>query len=757
MVTGMKKIFSLSLAIVIMVTLLPVVAGTAQPSEPEPAVWGDLPGIKQVSARYRTMAIKTDGTLWAWGRDLGFGDSVQVPMQVGSDTDWAYVSVGNNMAGAIKTDGSLWIWGNGSNHYPNLGIVIATPTQFGVATDWASVFVGSYFFYAIKTDGSLWTWGNNNGGYLGIGNTTNPIVTSPVQVGTDTDWASVNGKIAIKTDGSMWSWGQGAFHLGQGDLNHRFLPAQIGTDFDWVSTTGHRALKTDGSIWTWGVNTNFTLGLGDDTEDKSAPVRLGTDNDWAGISDFTSNTGVAIKTNGSLWVWGLNLSGGLGVGDSIRRTTPTQLGTDNDWASVRSGYSSTYAIKTDGSLWAWGGNSWGQLGDGTTTNRNTPVRIWPTADSTLTSCDECKKFECECPSEPDDPDDPIDPGDPTTDTLLPAKTFSFKSGKTIPADAAPLAGAYINTTAKTLTIPSGYNIEAYSTDGGMTWTAGNLTPEAFAKLFDKSLELWLCFKDFNPNAGKPQGSGDAHNIIAFDFIPLTISSPTPGAVINLTSDTIALPAGFTVAAFSTDGGKKWKRGELPNAARFPRLLNKGMTLHVTSDFDRKGKKPTADAETITFPEIAARPKRNADKLRPSYGETHWVLAKKGSTAAVFAGLEYAPSSNGRTPDDGNWIPMPQDGIAVTDSRDTYLVRTAPTVTRAASTAWRVRTASFGKAPNLKVKNDEITVNAGMYVKLPDGTVTLHREKKKIPAVTGMEIWRAANGKKPASEVQTLTR
>jgi hypothetical protein len=347
------------------------------------------------------------------------------------------------------------------------------------------------------------------------------------------------------------------------------------------------------------------------------------------------------------------------------------------------------------------------------------------------------------------------PSSPPTDTLLPAKTFSFKSGKTIPADAAPLAGAYINTTAKTLTIPAGYNIEAYSTDGGMTWTAGTLTPEAFEKLFDRSLELWLCFKDFNPSAGKPQGSGDAHNIIAFDFIPLTIASPTPGAVINLSTDTIALPTGFTVAAYSTDGGRKWKRGELPNAARFPRLLNKGMTLHVTDDFDRKDKKPTAGAETITFPEIAARPKRNADKLRPFYGETHWVLAKRGTTAAVFSNLEYAPSSNGKTPD-GNWIPMPEDGIPVSTSRDTYLVRTAPTVTTAASAAWRVRTAAFGKAPNLKVKNDEITVNAGMYVKLPDGTVTLYREKKKIPAVTGMEIWRAANGKKPASEVQTLT-
>jgi hypothetical protein len=232
-----------------------------------------------------------------------------------------------------------------------------------------------------------------------------------------------------------------------------------------------------------------------------------------------------------------------------------------------------------------------------------------------------------------------------------------------------------------------------------------------------------------------------------DVIIPSIQDPD-NIFINLTTETITLPENFSVAAYSTDGGKKWKRGTLPAENRFPRLLNKGMTLHVTSDFDRKGKKPAADAQTITFPKIDARPKRNADKLKPFYGDENWVLAKKGSTAAVFAGLEYAPSANGKTPDD-NWLPMPQDGLPVLDSRATVLVRTAPTAARAASTAWRVRPAVFGKAPNYKVKNDEITVRANTYVSLPDGTVTLHREKKKIPVVSGMEVWNAATGRRPA--------
>jgi hypothetical protein len=232
---------------------------------------------------------------------------------------------------------------------------------------------------------------------------------------------------------------------------------------------------------------------------------------------------------------------------------------------------------------------------------------------------------------------------------------------------------------------------------------------------------------------------------------VTIHSTTPdNAVINLSTETVHLPDGFTPFSYNTAISAKWVRWDrLKDQRAVSRLFNRGITLRIMGRYAGSD-----DSVTITFPKIDARPKRNADKLKPFYGDENWVLAKKGSTAAVFAGLEYAPSANGKTPD-GNWLPLPQDGLPVLDSRATVLVRTAPTASRAASTAWRVRPAVFGKAPNYKVKNDEITVKAGTYVKLPDGTVTLHREKKKIPVVSGMEVWNAATGKRPAGLRQVV--
>jgi len=96
-------------------------------------------------------------------------------------------------------------------------------------------------------------------------------------------------------------------------------------------------------------------------------------------------------------------------------------------------------------------------------------------------------------------------------------TFSFKSGKTIPDDATTDPRAIINLTVETL-ILNDFTIQAYSIDGGVTWKEGTLTQAMFVKLLDKDLELWLCYKDYNKKAKKPQGSGDDHNVIAFPKI-----------------------------------------------------------------------------------------------------------------------------------------------------------------------------------------------------------------------------------------------
>ena len=83
---------------------------------------------------------------------------------------------------------------------------------------------------------------------------------------------------------------------------------------------------------------------------------------------------IAIKTDGTLWVWGNNVSGRLGLGDITNRSSPVQVGTLTNWSSVSAG-SHTMAIKTDGTLWAWGSNGSGRLGLGDITDRSSPVQV----------------------------------------------------------------------------------------------------------------------------------------------------------------------------------------------------------------------------------------------------------------------------------------------------------------------------------------------------------------------------------------------
>ena len=354
-----------------------------------------------------TMAIKTTGTLWAWGRNnyfsfgsnfgngqLGLGNTTNrsSPVQVGTDTNWSSVSAGTYHTMAIKTTGTLWAWGR--NAQGRLGLGDATsrssPVQVGTDTNWSSVSAG-ILTMAIKTTGTMWAWGYNGRGALGQGNTTTR--SSPVQIGTDTDWSLVSTgsligtnpathTLAIKTTGTLWAWGVNTNgQLGLGDVVTRSSPVQIGTDTNWASVsagTNTIAIKTTGSLWAWGTNANGQLGIGNSPTMGRDPVQVGTDTNWASVGGDHRNGSqhsLQIKTDGSLWSWGYNPTGPLGLGDATNRSSPVQVGTDTNWSSVSTGTYHTLAIKTTGSLWAWGTNANGQLGQGNTTTRSSPVQV----------------------------------------------------------------------------------------------------------------------------------------------------------------------------------------------------------------------------------------------------------------------------------------------------------------------------------------------------------------------------------------------
>ena len=307
--------------------------------------------------RDHAAGIKSTGELFAWGSNvlaqLGIGTTGGLrttPVQVGALANWSKVECQRESTMALKTDGTFWAWGY--NPYGNLGLnditTRSSPVQIGTSTTWGQISGGTYHAAAVKTDGSLWVFGRNNVGQLGLSDTTNR--SSPVQVGAGLDWSYVrafgNSTVALKTDGTLWSWGLGTSgQLGSGAAANRSSPVQIGALSTWLSiAAGYGSVyakTTSGQAWVWGINTNGCLGLGD-TASRSSPVALGAANDWSAFAGGRAHV-LATKANGTLWVAGQNASGQLGTGNTTAFSSPVQVGSLSNWLSVaasRDGYSS---------------------------------------------------------------------------------------------------------------------------------------------------------------------------------------------------------------------------------------------------------------------------------------------------------------------------------------------------------------------------------------------------------------------------------
>ncbi len=246
----------------------------------------------------------------------------------------------------------------------------------------ARIVAGYISGYAIKPDGSLWAWGDNTFGQLGLGDHRNRHV--PTRVGRSTGWATIaawSHCLAIKRDGSLWAWGDNdSGQLGI-DPNNRYphlSPRRVGSRLWKAVGVGDEfsvAIRRDGSLWAWGNNENGDLGIGSHASGSPLRRRVGTDTNWKAIAvgyDWV----IALKSDGSLWAWGEGVDSlGLGTSDGLAHPTPARIGSDSDWTAVAGGLGPSFALKRDGSLWAWGGNSQGGLGVGDTAEHLVPTRV----------------------------------------------------------------------------------------------------------------------------------------------------------------------------------------------------------------------------------------------------------------------------------------------------------------------------------------------------------------------------------------------
>lgn len=355
-----------------------------------------------------TVVLKKDGTLWAWGLNdsyqLGDGGILafrNTPVQIGTDTDWKEVAAGYKHTIALKADGTLWAWGD---LLRDVEMYQDVPLRIGTDTDWTAVAAGANFNIALKTNGvekTLWAWGSNSNGQLGLGDLgadTYTTQNAPVRIGTDTTWtkmaAGLSHTIALKANGTLWAWGaNGAGQLGNGTYDSKIAPIQIGGDTTWTDIAAGAyhtvARKSDGTLWAWGNNDNGQLGDGT-TVTSNFPVQIpGTT--WTSVTAGSWHTlarkvELVIDWRKTLWAWGINGHGQLGDDTTDERHDPVEI-PGITWMTMEAGSYFTLALKEDGTLWAWGDNSWGQLGDGTDgidAHKNDPVQIMNLFHDTLT-------------------------------------------------------------------------------------------------------------------------------------------------------------------------------------------------------------------------------------------------------------------------------------------------------------------------------------------------------------------------------------
>ena len=286
---------------------------------------------KVVAGIYYSMGIKTNGTLWAWGNNasgqLGDGTTAMksIPTQIGTSTDWADIALGNGNEHtlALKTNGTLWAWGNNSTSQLGDGTTTSrtVPTQIGTATNWATIAAGTGFSLATKTNGTLWSWGWNNYGQLGDG--TIVTRTVPTQIGTDTGWTNVaagySHSVARNANAALYTWGRNdQGQLGDGTNTNRSTPGVVSDQIQsieagWYYTVG---IRTTGNMFASGQNSSGQLGNNTTTSTNS--FFTGNATDFKMISAGSNHT-LSIDNNGFLKVCGSNDGWKLGDGTTIQR------------------------------------------------------------------------------------------------------------------------------------------------------------------------------------------------------------------------------------------------------------------------------------------------------------------------------------------------------------------------------------------------------------------------------------------------------
>ncbi len=335
-----------------------------------------------------SLALKDDGTVIAWGTELGFlPDGSRffqsyTPVAV-NITGVSAISAGNFFVLFLKDDGTVWGWG--VNEFGGYGAgtnkeVSLYPVQVKGLHDVIAISTSGAHCLALKRDGTVWAWGCNVAGQLGDG--TTEVRYTPIKVSGLSNVKKISAghdySMAIDGNGTLWGWGSnGNGRLGDGTNINRFLPVQTlindATDVKAGEFAHTVALKSDGTVWAWGWNQEYELGVpGINKKEYYTPVQVKDIGGVVAVCSTDSNS-VALKSDGTVWIWGNGQQGRFGNGApySADSATPLQVPGIKNIIAIAGGSSHVMALSSDGSVYTWGDNGFGQIGNGKTNSYNT--------------------------------------------------------------------------------------------------------------------------------------------------------------------------------------------------------------------------------------------------------------------------------------------------------------------------------------------------------------------------------------------------